>query len=508
MHVRNRTPWWVSVSLLYIAVVFTQLFSTAYAGVNFNTGNFYMSYTDLIAPDDQRGWPIEVDRTYNSLSPFQGIYGPGWGSTFETYLEEHGGNIIKVYESGCGSVTVYQREEGNSETDETLYRRIKGHAAKILVADSKGYHRAAPLGEQHFNHQGLFTHLTDKQGRSLSIERDSADRIRALVDNLGRRVEFVFDGRNVRQVQLGDAIVRYRYQDESLVESRDTADNRYRYQYDRQNKMTHILYDDGSHLEVRYGATVGKAQYVKSPDGQWKSYVYKAIEPLQDGVAEHYRIESKAGKDDKTLSDQTEEFVKRRDQNNQLYTAKWTRFDGDDISLEIESDNCGIVKRSPQYGLVRYWQYDEHCRTVFYREGDREIRFRYQQDSERVTEIDEFLSGDWIRDISYGYNAQGELLTVTTSEQNWLYRLSWNPQGDVMSFSDEKNTYFMDYFEKGELDSIEFGGRVIILDGPHDETTETRSPEEKAEDERILVSFIKSWQTMQQLIAYANDKHF
>ncbi|MAZ89298.1 MAG: hypothetical protein CL693_16835 [Cellvibrionaceae bacterium] len=509
MHLRNNKQHWTKAGLKCLALGFIQLLivTTAFAGVNFNNGNFYMSYTDLVAPEDRKGWPIEVDRTYNSLASFEGIYGPGWGSTVETYLEVESTELIKVYESGCGSVTVYQKE-GVGENEERIYRRVKGYASKFLIADTDGYHRSVPEGVQHFNHQGMFTHLNDEHGRSLHLERDSSDRIRALVDNLGRRVEFLYSGHYVSQIQLGDAQAHFRYEDRNLIESRDVAGNHYRYQYDRDNKMSHVFYEDGSHLEVRYGTTPGQAYYVKNPDGQWESYRTSVIRPLKEGEVEHYRVESKRGRGEKTLSERSEEIVRKRDKNNQTYMASMKRFDGDELLLEIENNDCGIIKRRPQYGMTRYWQYDKHCRTISYREGEREMRFSYQQDSERISRIDEYRNDDWIRDIGYGYNMDGELLTVTTSEQNWQYRLSWNRQGDVLSFSNEKDTYFMDYLEKGELESIEFGGRVIMIDGPHDDTSETRSPAQIAADDSVLISFIKSWQSMQKLIAYANDKRF
>ena len=49
----------------------------SFAGVNLKNGNFYINYTDIIAPGG--GHDIEIIRTYNSKATEVGWFGFGWG---------------------------------------------------------------------------------------------------------------------------------------------------------------------------------------------------------------------------------------------------------------------------------------------------------------------------------------------------------------------------------------------------------------------------------------------
>lgn len=78
-----------------------------HAGVNLKNGNFYISYTDLIAPLPEPGrirGGVEIVRTYNSRATEMGWFGFGWGSDFETYLTFNGESGITVHENGSGAL--------------------------------------------------------------------------------------------------------------------------------------------------------------------------------------------------------------------------------------------------------------------------------------------------------------------------------------------------------------------------------------------------------------------
>ena len=59
--------------------------ATAGAVVDMKNANYANTWTDLIVPGS--GYDLRVQRTYNSRSLFNGVFGFGWCSDFETTLE-------------------------------------------------------------------------------------------------------------------------------------------------------------------------------------------------------------------------------------------------------------------------------------------------------------------------------------------------------------------------------------------------------------------------------------
>ena len=54
------------------------------AMTNLASGNFLLQYTDVSFPG--RGLPVEIRRTYNSMSGVKGYFGKGWSCIFDTHL--------------------------------------------------------------------------------------------------------------------------------------------------------------------------------------------------------------------------------------------------------------------------------------------------------------------------------------------------------------------------------------------------------------------------------------
>ncbi len=79
-----------------------------FAGVNLKNGNYYVTYTDLIATGG--GHDLMVQRTYNSKSIDMGWFGFGWGSDFETYLVVSPDGSVTIHENGTGAANRFVQE--------------------------------------------------------------------------------------------------------------------------------------------------------------------------------------------------------------------------------------------------------------------------------------------------------------------------------------------------------------------------------------------------------------
>src|ERR1700678_2766545 len=87
---------------------------SAQALVDLKNANYSDAWVDLILPGS--GYDLKVERAYNSRTLFNGMFGFGWCSEFETALEITAEGNLKYNECGAGSETVYQAA-GFSEKD-------------------------------------------------------------------------------------------------------------------------------------------------------------------------------------------------------------------------------------------------------------------------------------------------------------------------------------------------------------------------------------------------------
>jgi len=74
----------------------------AVTSAGINNGNYMVSFTDYVSPDDS----IVLGRTYNSVTQSAGQLGYGWGSWFETYLTVISDGTVIFHLDRTGSQTI------------------------------------------------------------------------------------------------------------------------------------------------------------------------------------------------------------------------------------------------------------------------------------------------------------------------------------------------------------------------------------------------------------------
>src|ERR1041384_2660831 len=89
-----------------IAIVLSLLVvPSAFAIVDMKSANYSESWTDLTVPGV--GYDLRVNRTYNSRSLFNGIFGFGWCSDYETRIEVTPESNVRLTECGGGSEVIF-----------------------------------------------------------------------------------------------------------------------------------------------------------------------------------------------------------------------------------------------------------------------------------------------------------------------------------------------------------------------------------------------------------------
>ena len=105
-----------------LALLLLSFSFNAHAVIDMKNSNFADSWTDIRLPSS--GYELRIKRTYNSRSLFNGMFGFGWCSDFETKLEVTAENGMRVTECGGGLEISYTSSSQSPAAVKTTIKRI------------------------------------------------------------------------------------------------------------------------------------------------------------------------------------------------------------------------------------------------------------------------------------------------------------------------------------------------------------------------------------------------
>jgi YD repeat-containing protein len=336
-------------------------------------GDFYISYTDIVYSG---GFEPKIERVYNSKTSFNGIFGFGWGTDFEVYLEIHPEGAIIVHEYGGGASKVFvpagakpldlasavdqivaaarqnhdmaspsaiqaygdrlisdidfRAREWDKYLKLGLVKPIKVPVGARFVSDRQeimrtplGYERTFDSGrKESFDERGRLTRILDPNGNYVQFGYGVRNRIQ-IVDNYGRHITiFLNDRKLVERVEGDDGVAStYSYDEHNnLTYNKDVDNHVFRYDYDPRHNMTKISYEDGTTMEVSYypRERYENVRSVKDRDGTVANYDYW-IDLADRG---HYCITVVADTSNHTISKSTYEYFNKRSASGVEYTSR------------------------------------------------------------------------------------------------------------------------------------------------------------------------------------------
>ncbi len=298
--------------------------SIAYAAMDTRLANYFDSWTDLEFPGT--GYNLKITRTYNSRSLFNGMFGFGWCSTFETRFELQADGSIKLKECGDGRTTVYVPQNfSNRNTDRVVQQiinqsrkrrnltqrqiqnlksqlvsnsqlrqryarqygiksrilqgqayRALGNSVETLVKKGTYYERLLPDGtKQRFDARGRLMYLYDKNGNYVQLVYKK-DLISIIKDNNNRQLVLsYYSNKKVRLIQgPGRLKVSYRYSGSDLIHVVSAWGNAYAYGYDKLHNLTRVTYPDKSTKIIAYNTNKDWVTSFKSRTGCLENYKY------------------------------------------------------------------------------------------------------------------------------------------------------------------------------------------------------------------------------------------
>ena len=293
-----------------LALLLFLSYSSAFAIVDMNSASYSNLWTDLEVPGS--GYDLKVVRAYKSRTLYNGMFGFGWCSTFETKLEVTSEGNILISECGDGQEVLFSpREIVRKDIDSTvsqimvkikadpkmknlsadylkklsedlvedggeraeLANRYKisvpvkegtkfmanGREVENVVLSKSYYTRNLPDGSyQRFDMQGRLTHNYDKNGNFLKLEYDK-DLIVQVEDNNQRKLVFrYYPNKKVKQISGPNSLLsEYKYNSqEDLIWNKNAwakSDKEVNsYEYNEFHNLTKATWPDKTSVAIKY----------------------------------------------------------------------------------------------------------------------------------------------------------------------------------------------------------------------------------------------------------------
>jgi YD repeat-containing protein len=388
---------------------------SASANVSLRNGNFFIGYTDVVYPG---GYEPKIERVYNSKTPYNGVFGWGWGNEYEVFLTVSADGSVVVSEYGGGAQNRFSPANFNaSELDQAVTKivevarasgaigsadQLANYKAKLksdavyrndewqkyraqgklqprqLAAGTKlssnrfayqtiqvtstGYVRTFDSGKvESFDQSGRLVKVQDKNGGFIQFTYNKSGQLEKLVDNQNRKMFFTFNNRSkVVKIQgENNKIAEYKYnnQDE-LVWSKDTEGNVYTYGYssDKRHNLVQIGYADKTKLKVAYFGR-DKFENVKSVtdrDGTITEYSYDKVGGNKNSLKVGVNVKSSEGR---TISASSYEYTFKYKASGEEWTYRMlSNLDGTKTDT-LYNECCGLpimIKRGNEETAFAY----------------------------------------------------------------------------------------------------------------------------------------------------------
>ncbi|MBX3020620.1 MAG: cell wall-associated protein wapA [Bdellovibrionales bacterium] len=301
---------------------------SSFAIVDMKGANYSDSWTDLIVPGV--GYDLRVNRTYNSRSLFNGIFGFGWCSDFETKIEVLPESTLKLTECGGGmEITYWPKSYSPAKLENTIKQivaevkkkrpdlradyisgfekelrindvmreefsrrmNIKGKIEDGVVYAANGreaenitlkggvYKRSLADGTyQLFDPAtGHMTSMYDKNQNFLKLTWNK-DIVTQVSDNLGRKLTFKYNESTKKVTEIvgpNGLNAKYVIKGEDLIEVTDAKDQKYKYGYDDVHNLTRIDFPDKTYKALTYNKDKDWVTAFRNRKGCTENYDYQ-----------------------------------------------------------------------------------------------------------------------------------------------------------------------------------------------------------------------------------------
>jgi len=408
-------------------------------GINFATGNKYVSKTDYRI--ETSGVSLSFDRSYNSQVTTSSILGYGWTTTGLEHLQVTAENIILVEQDGR-YVYFFDNGQGQWINESGKQRVITTVGSDYLLTEYNGATKT-------FDSNHRLVRKTDKNNNSLTYTY-TGDELTAVSDNFGHTLSFSYTSGKLTTLSTPAGDFIYTYAGDNLTSVTKPDGTSRQYIYDDPNdshNLTGIIDENGTRiLTVAYDdqdrAVSGSlADGTRQKTINYQSGLQRIVKNSLD-VATTYQLEEQHGIGLVTS-----------------FTGPGCLSCGEGSSGSYTyNDRLQVLSKTNGQGIVTSYIYDSRGNRTSQTEAEgtaleRVTTWTYEADSSRIAEITKKSVVDPAQNTStaYTYDTNGNISTIS--------RTGILPGGSTQTLT---TTYSYDTL-----------GRLAAIDGPRTDVVDS-----------------------------------
>ncbi len=408
-----------------------------------------------------------VERAYRSDSGHTGVFGPGWGSRYDTRLQPQADGTVKISEYGCGPEVVFRTSADGSK----LIGYHCGH--QELTRDGDTWRRSYENGKADtFDGRGYLVRSADGNNNWIDIRRRADGGIVSVLDNFGRRLEFLYDDKGRLSRVVGDDGRQFSYEFDAggrLARAIGDDGKAEAYGYDAGGHLTTITHADGSTETVAYdpAAPTVVTRYV---DRSGTSHGYEVVE------ASNYREirETTTDSDGSVLSRSRRSLFYHDGDSGH----PWRELsDRDGYLRDTEYNQLGLpaIIRGGDGGVATF-RYTAEARLARKVTNDASISLSYDRATGKVTRVEHRTPGAAATWSEYRYDSRGNLIAATSSDGHRV-GLSYDTYGRVAKFMEGTRRMRFSYDRDSHPVVMEVAGsgKITVTYDRHGEIADVKS---------------------------------
>lgn len=479
---------------MIIAALITQSFCVVtYALIDMKDANYVETWTDIDLGGP--GYVLKVARTYNSRSIYDGIFGFGWCSDFETRLEITPDSKIKAIECGGGLEITYTSKEAGALTLDQLVSKIiekikvdkkdsnlkeqyfknleselrtneflrealagemgfkgkitkgktyytAGRGSERLIVNDDSFKRVLSDGTyQMFDTKGRMVALYDNAKNFIKLSYAN-DKLVSVLDSKSRRLDFVYNPKNSKVAKIvatpANIVVNYTHAAHDLATAVNNKGGSYAYKYDDLHNMISAQYPDKTTKKFTYNQDKDWVVAFTDQQGCAETYAYKDSE---DDPRNHYWSEVKKTCKGKVTNESKYEFwhQEKADKSGK-YLAR---------VKSIVNGMVVDVKYHPQFGRptfkqdgkeVAFYDYYSNGMLRTSKNDTERLKYYYKNGCNKVSKIiqENFLKRKVASSVTtnYLYYVPSCNLKIAANTKGESAQLSYDASGRIYMVAD------------------------------------------------------------------------
>ena len=312
--------------LVSVCIFLSSFSFVANAVVDTKSAGYSKTFVDFKS-FSRSGFPMKIERAYNSRSLYNGLFGFGWCSNMETKLDVLPDNSIRTVECGAGMEIIYhpvkQAPNVSLQVDMIMKnirkKRVRARESEIKklrkdlmssqtlrsdflkalnikgkVVEGVRYYGHGRLNEyvvsrngkfyrklpndifEVYNQEGRLVRVYDRRGNVMNLAWGSKDIW--VRDNRGRRLQLLLNPKTgkIKEIKFqARSIARYKHNGrEDLIFAQNSHKEKFGYKYDNLHNLTEIVYPDKTKENLTYNTDKDWVMSFKNRKGCKEVYGY------------------------------------------------------------------------------------------------------------------------------------------------------------------------------------------------------------------------------------------